>query len=160
MSDLSRFQQFLQAIAPYVVVVGSWARNAETEDSDIDCFLRFRPVEEVDLEIQNETYMEEVLEIINSLNLDWSSVIVGHVAVERTSSDIERMVEISNHYRIPSTSVPFWRTIHGVDMLCAPDDKNADIDDCMGVPIWDDTIQDICIRYPLPAYSDVKKRMP
>ena len=33
------FESFLRAIAPYVIVVGSFGRNEETEDSDIDCYL-------------------------------------------------------------------------------------------------------------------------
>jgi len=38
-----KFVNFLKEIAPYVIVVGSFARNEEHAGSDIDCFLRARP---------------------------------------------------------------------------------------------------------------------
>ena len=42
------FESFLRAIAPYVIVVGSFGRNEETEDSDIDCYLRSKTPEEIE----------------------------------------------------------------------------------------------------------------
>lgn len=49
------FESFLRAIAPYVIVVGSFGRNEETEDSDIDCYLRSKTPEEIDLETGDDT---------------------------------------------------------------------------------------------------------
>lgn len=96
------FESFLNAIAPYVIVVGSFGRNEETEDSDIDCFLRSKPPKEIDPETGDDTYMPEIFAIVDSFGLAWSSVIVGHIAVERQPG-IPRMVEISYHYCIPYT---------------------------------------------------------
>lgn len=143
---------FLKEIAPYVVVCGSFSRNAETPHSDIDCFLRSRPREEVDPERGNETYMSEILAIIKNAGLVWSSVICGHVAVEQQPG-FPRMIEISSLYRIPAASQLFYRDVDGVRMLCALDDKTCSFDSAYDAPIWDDTLCDIVIRNPLPAYQ-------
>lgn len=36
-----RFQDFLREIAPYVVVVGSFAKGTQTAESDIDLLMRW-----------------------------------------------------------------------------------------------------------------------
>ena len=151
---MSLLQEFLSEIAPYVVVVGSFARREERDESDIDCFLRSRPVEEVDLEIGNDTYMPEILQIIDRYDLSdhTDSVLVGHIAVER-SAGIERMVEISSHYRIPSEVQPFYRSVEGVKMMCAVDDKAARVDECYDAIVWDDDLCDTVIRFPLPPFE-------
>lgn len=146
---------FLNEIAPYVVVCGSFSREAETPNSDIDCFLRSRPREDVDPESGEETYMPEILAIIKKAGLVWSSVIRGHVAIEQQPG-FPRMIEISSLYRIPATVQPFYRDIDGVRMLCAPDDKNYDLDSAYDTPIWDDVLCDIVIRNPLPAYQPLE----
>lgn len=146
-------QKFLAEIAPYVVVVGSFARREERLASDVDCFLRSRPVDEVDPEVGNDTYMPEVLEIIDRFGFRQytDSVIVGHIAVEREAG-IERMVEISSHYRIPASSAVFYRNVDGVPMLCAVDDKAADHEDCYDSVLWDDDLCDNVISHPLPPF--------
>ena len=58
------FERFLQDIAPYVIVVGSFARKEERDGSDIDCYLRNRAPEDVNPEIGNDTFMPEILDII------------------------------------------------------------------------------------------------
>lgn len=149
---MEKFSEFLHKIAPYVVVVGSFARHAETEVSDIDCFLRSRPVAEVDCEIGNGTYMPEVLAIIRRYGFITDSVLVGHIAVER-QRDVPRMVEISSHYRIPHTEPVFTREIYGIPFLCACDDKDAAFEECYDSAEWNDEASDIVIKYPLPKYE-------
>lgn len=149
---MSMFEELLNRIAPYVVVCGSFAKYKENEDSDIDCFLRSRPIEEVDPEIGNDTYMPEILEIIKEYDLVTDSVLVGHIAIERQFG-IERMIEISSHYKIPKESKLFYRTIHGVPFLCGQDDKNADSEECWDCPVWDDEICDMKITHPIPKYN-------
>ena len=61
------FESFLNAIAPYVIVVGSFGRNEETEDSDIDCFLRSKPLKEIDPETGDDTY-------IRKSSLSWTAL--------------------------------------------------------------------------------------
>ncbi len=146
------FSDFLRAIAPYVVVCGSYGRNEESDRSDIDCFLRFRPREEVDCEIGNESYMPEILDIIKRFGFFSDSCIVGHIAVER-QCDVPRMVEISEHYQIPYTETLFVREIYGVPMICARDDKSADAEGLYDVPVWSDVAQDMSIAHPLPEYQ-------
>lgn len=145
-------KSFLKEIAPYVVVVGSFGRGEEHSGSDIDCFLRSRPRDEVDLEIGNETYMDEILDIVDRNDLEFSSVISGHIAIERQPG-FPRMIEISSHYRIPEESKLFYRDVDGVKMLSAQDDKTCDIENCMDGMVWDDKLQDVVIRNPIPAYQ-------
>ena len=145
------FESFLRAIAPYVIVVGSFGRNEETEDSDIDCYLRSKTPEEIDPETGDDTYMPEIIPIEDSFGLAWSSVIVGHIAVERQPG-IPRMVEISYHYCIPYAEPVFERVIYGVRFLCAKDDKNCSLDERSDFLDWDDTVGDNVIRHPLPPY--------
>lgn len=145
------YHAFLEKIAPYVVIVGSFARSEETVDSDIDCFLRSRPVENVDPEISNETFMPEILDLIRTHQLCWSSVLIGHVAVEQPG--YPRMIEISSHYRIPHTAEPFYREIDGVRMMCAQDDRFCDYEDCFDSSLFDESICDLVIPHPLPAYE-------
>lgn len=133
------------------MVCGSFARNAESPSSDIDCFLRSRPRDEVDPERGDETYMPEILDIISKNDLAWSSVICGHVAVEQQTG-FPRMIEISSLYRIPSAIKPFYRSVDGVQMLCAPDDKECAFESAYDAPIWDEALCDIVIRNPLPEY--------
>lgn len=154
---MEKFSEFLREIAPYVVVVGSFARHAETEASDIDCFLRSRPVAEVDCEIGNDTYMPEVLAIIKRYDFVTDSVLVGHIAVER-QRDVPRMVEISSHYRIPHTEPVFVREICGVHFLCARDNKDAAFEECYDSADWDDEAGDMVIKYPLAKFVETKAK--
>ena len=147
------FEEFLKRIAPYVVVCGSFARCAERDDSDIDCFLRSRPVDEVNPEIGNDTYMPEILAIIKEYGFMVDSVLVGHIAVERQRG-IPRMIEISSHYRIPKDNALFYRDIHGVQLLCGQDNKDADPDECYDFAVWDDKKRDMVIPYPVPEYKE------
>lgn len=147
------YKAFLKEIAPYVVVVGSFGRMAEGETSDIDCFLRSRPVEEVDPEIgTDETYMPEILDIVKDYDLEWSSVIIGHIAVEQQPG-IPRMIEISSHYRIPAENTLFYRDVEGIQMLCAEDDKTWKLENTYDRLLWDDDICDLVNKYPLPSYD-------
>ena len=145
------YSSFLKEISKYVVVVGSFGRGGENAQSDIDCFLRSRPRDEVDLEIGNETFMPEILDIIQAYNLEWSSVVCGHVAVERQPG-VPRMIEISSLYRIPTSSQLFYRDVDGVPMLCAQDDKNCDFECCYDAPVWDDELEDVVIKNPVPPF--------
>lgn len=145
------FEKFLEDIAPYVIVVGSFARKEEHDRSDIDCYLRSRNPENVNPEIGNDTFMPEILDIIRRYGFYADSVVVGHIAVERQPG-VPRMVEISSHYRIPLSSNIFHREIYGVQFLCAVDDKDCPNENCYDSPEWDDSICDMVIRNPLPNY--------
>lgn len=145
------FEEFLKDIAPYVIVVGSFARKEEQAGSDIDCYLRNRTPEDVDPDIGNDTFMPEILAIIQRYGYYTDSVIVGHIAVERQYG-VPRMVEISSHYRIPASSKVFQRIICGVRFLCAVDEKECPYKDCYDFLEWDDTACSMVIKNPLPDY--------
>ena len=148
------FEEFLRRIAPYVVVCGSFAKGTENEESDIDCFLRSRPIDEVDPEISNDTYMHEVLAIIKEYGFITNSVLIGHIAVEKQLG-VPRMVEISSHYRIPYQNKLFYRNIYGVQLLCGQDNKDIDQELCYDAAVWSDDISDMTIPHPIPQYEKV-----
>lgn len=130
MTKLERFENFLKDIAPYVIVVGSYARGTETDESDIDCWIKTRPDEERgnDYELE-ETYMPEILQIVEKYNYGISSCIIGHIAIDFY---VPRMIELSSLFKIPKGTPITKRVIYGVELECAVDDKDANYEDCMG----------------------------
>lgn len=148
---MNLFANFLKELAPYVIVVGSFARYTETIESDIDCFLRARPIEEIDYEIGDDSYMPEILKLLQKYRYITDSVIVGHIAVERQVG-VPRMVEISTHYRIPYTEAIFTREIYGVPFLCAVDNKSTLFENCYDNTNWNDEVCSMIIAHPLPQY--------
>lgn len=146
------FKDFLKEIASFIVVVGSYARHEETKESDIDCYLRWRPRDEVDPELENDSYMDDIIRIVERYGYEWTSVVMGHIAIERQCG-VPRMVEISSYYKIPTTSKLFYRNIYGVDLLCAADDKTCDISKCYDDLEWDEELIETVIHNPLPTYS-------
>lgn len=156
-----RFSNFLRELAPYVVVVGSYGRGAERDASDIDCYLRMRPLADVDLEadVNNETYMPEVLGLIERYDYITDSVILGHISVERQPG-VPRMVEISSHYRIRCGTPVCVREIYGVPFLCASDDKTCPYSELYESVDWSDDAGCVVLNHPLPAYSELTKNLP
>lgn len=153
MSNEKDFSSFLRQLAPYVVVCGSFARGEETEASDIDCFLRSRPRQEIGPEtVTDETYMPEVLDLIQRFGYNTSSVIVGHVAVERQEG-VPRMVEVSSHYHINHKQPVFYREVSGARLMCAIDEKETFREECYDCAIWSEDAQDMVVPYPLPIYE-------
>lgn len=122
----TRFKEFLKEIKPYVVVVGSYARGTQTEYSDIDFYIKRRPLKEIEdsgYEI-DEHYMPEILDIINKYNFETSSVIIGHICVER-GNEVSIMTELSSHYAIPKGSEIFKINILGMEFEAAIDVKDT-----------------------------------
>lgn len=156
-TDYPKFCGFLRELAPYVVAVGLFGRFEERDGSDIDCYLRARPRAEVDLEaeVNNETYMPEVLDLIRRCGYCSDSVCVGHIAVERQAG-VPRMVEVSSHYYIRSGEEIHVREIYGVPFLCARDDRNAPEGERCERMEWNDEAGDIVIMNPLPPYRETR----
>ncbi len=150
-----KFIGFLRDLAPYVVVVGTYARNEANLDSGIQCYLRCRPRAEVDPEaaVNNGTYMPEVLELIDQYGLESSSIVGGYIAVN-CQEGIPRMVEISSHHRIPYNESVFEQEIFGVPFLCARDDRTVSASECYEYMEWDDAVSDVVIKNPLPKYAE------
>lgn len=155
-TQLANTQELLRALAPYVVVCGSYARlqerNTENYTSDIDMFIRSRPRDEVDFEICNETYMEEILEIINARNLLNDSDGPGSIAI-MPMRNMPIMFDMNTRFKLPLTNKPFYRMIYGVPMLCCVDDKHAYDEDCWDNQEWSDKAVDVVIEHPLPKYA-------
>lgn len=120
-----RFQDFLKEIAPYVVVVGSFAKGTQTAESDIDLYIRHRPLDEVDCEISNETYIDEVIATAEEYGYRWDSICVGCIAIYA-----EVMLDCSTLFKIPISSPVKEVKIGETSLLCAEDDKEASYDSC------------------------------
>lgn len=152
---MEKFKNFLSEIAPYVVLVGSYGRNEENEHSDLDFYIRRRTEEEIENDWNEfgdaeEHYMKQIIDIVKKYEYDFGSVIVGHIAVEE---DVPCMVELSYHYKIPKNSKIFVRSIYGISILCAEDDKSAANENCYDYTDYDDKRGDFVNIHPLPEYS-------
>ena len=151
--ELETMQELLTALAPYVIVCGSWARGEErleeSYSSDIDMFIRSRPRDQLDYEISNETYMAEVCEIINTRNLINTSVSVGQIAIEQ-QRNVPYMFDMSTFFHLPASNGIFYKNIFGVPMLCCIDNPETEWVDCWDNADWDDAAQDVIIKNPIP----------
>ena len=152
MKTSSIFSDFLREIALYVIVIGSFARSAETAESNIDCYLRLLPLDKWDCERPCNSYMPKILDIIKKYGYETKSVLIERISIP-IQNDVPQMVEITSFYRIPCISTVFKREIFGVDLLCAVDNKNADLDNCYDYVDWNEEACDNEIRYPLPSYA-------
>lgn len=130
MNKYEKFQNYLKDISPYIIVVGSFARGEETAESDIDCYIKSRPEKEREENYDlDESYMPEILEITKRYGYEFSSCIIGHIAIEFF---VPRMIELSSLFKIPRTSIITKRVIEGVELECAIDDKDASYEECLG----------------------------
>lgn len=95
----------LKELSPYVYVVGSYARGTQTNESDIDLYIKMKSEEYMDKEIEqlqskgiydmpDEYYMKECIDIFNKYNVKWDSCIIGHIS----SINLPIMIEASWHY--------------------------------------------------------------
>lgn len=128
-------KEFLKEISPYCIVCGSYARGTQTSYSDIDFYIKRKPQEVIDAEFEElgdaeETYIQEIIAIADRYKLEWTSVIFGHIAIER-QEEIPIMMEFSYLYKIPKTSEIKEIEIFGVKLNSAIDDKDCDIEDCI-----------------------------
>lgn len=153
--ELNHLQELLRALAPYVVVCGSVAKGTDRHDedyaSDIDMFVRSRPRDEVDFETCNETYINEICDIINDRNLINSSVGPGCITVE-FQRKCPVMLDMSSMFHLPVSNEIFVKDVFGVPMLCCVDDPGVDWELCWDNVEWDDEACDCIIKNPVPKY--------
>lgn len=128
-------ENFLKEVSKYCIVCGSYARGTQTEYSDIDFYIKRRPEEIIDFEMNEfgeaeETYIKDIIEVADKYNLEWTSVILGHIAVE-VQPGIPIMLEFSYHYKIPKTSPIKEVEIFGIKFESAVDDKDCCIEYCI-----------------------------
>lgn len=139
---------FLQAIAPYVVLCGSFARYEETEDSDLDFFVRQKPQDPDEEPAIDTSYLPEIVSIAESLGFKIDSCVVGSITIPEESTG-GRQLEFSYLYRLPSTNPLETREVDGITFVTCEDNKNADYDDCF------DTLDDLGnVQNPLPSYEE------
>lgn len=146
------YQLFLQAIAPYVVLCGSFARGEENENSDLDFFVRQKP-QDPEEEPQNDTsYLPELIRIIKCFGYEIDSCVIGSVTIPASSTGV-RQLEFSYLYRLPTANSITVREVDTAVFLTCVDDKNAEYDNCY------DTLDDYGnIQNPLPSYEETIKK--
>lgn len=128
---IEKFMNFLKAIQPYVVVCGSFARNEQTEDSDIDFYVRSKEWPEEEDPPIDQSYMPEVVEMTLQFGYEIESVIVGHISISKEETQV-RQVEFSNLFKLPRKNPVREIEIYGIPFLACEDDKNVPYEVC-----WD-----------------------
>ena len=103
---MNTITKILSEIQPYVYVVGSYARGTQTNVSDIDVYIKRRSEKELEEHGYydgkcEEHYIDKVIASFEKHNVEWSSVIMGHVASESLST----MIEASSLYHVEDTIV-------------------------------------------------------
>lgn len=122
---------FLEEISPYVIVVGSFAKGTQRPESDIDLYIKRRPEKELEErweEELDEYYMPEIIDIANKYDFHFTSVIIGHIAIERTNN-IPRMIELSYHYNISKNEPIKKIEIEGIKFKAAIDNKDLNFEE-------------------------------
>ena len=107
--------QILHAIAPYVIVTGSYAYGTQKPTSDIDLYVREIPEDEVDCEADyvEDTYIQPLIRYFENLGYSWDSALIESFDV----SDTYIPLEFSSLYSIEENTFPI--NILGVEMTAA-----------------------------------------
>jgi predicted nucleotidyltransferase len=103
----------LKEIKDYVIVTGSYAEGTQTEESDIDFYIKPIPEDEVDLEAWRviDTYCEKLMKIFKDRGLKVGSVFVTTFHCDETFIPLE----FSAYYNIDEKNI-FPIEILGVTM--------------------------------------------
>lgn len=125
-----KIAKVLTELKPYVIVVGSFARGDNHARSDIDLYIKRRPEEELDeyweLNLE-EHYIDKVIEVFESNQLEWDSLLVGYVH----TNTLPIQIEAATYYKIPKNTCIQTKNILGVEMEYAIDNKELDPDDAL-----------------------------
>ena len=129
----STFQQLLEKLAPYVIVVGSFAKGTYkgTLYSDLDFYIRRRPQEELDKDLYGELpehYTDTVQEIFEQNGIEFESLMIGHFGVKPTQQ-IPLLLEFYTMFLIPKDEKIFNLDVFGVTMKAAKDNKDIQLED-------------------------------
>ena len=96
---MDKLRKVLREIEPFVIVVGSYARGEETQNSDIDLYIRRRSAKELEedyLGELEEDYMPEIIRVLESNGVEWGSLVIGYVHTE----NLPLQLEFSGYFRI------------------------------------------------------------
>lgn len=128
-------RKILKELEPYVYVVGSYARGTQTNESDIDLYVRMKSEEQMDKEIEelqskgiydmpDEYYMKECISIFNKYNVIWDSCIIGHIS----SENLPIMIEASWHYVVDEDNAEIFDIdILGIKMKATIDTYKKEV---------------------------------
>lgn len=142
------YETFLKRIAPYVILCGSFARETETDSSDLDFFVRQKPQNpEEELQVDT-TYLPDIMAIAEEMDYDIDSCVVGSITLSAETTGV-RQLEFSYLYKLPSVNPIGVRFYRGIPFLTCEDDKEADYDLCF------DSLDDYGnVVNPLPSYTN------
>ena len=128
-SDIVRLSLFLERIAPFVVLCGSYAREEETENSDLDFFVRQKPQDPYNDPPVDTSYLPDIVQIATELGYKIDSCVVGSITISAEETKVIQL-EFSYLYKLPVVNPLGIRNILGTDFITCEDDKNADFEDC------------------------------
>jgi len=108
--------KLLKDLVPYVIVTGSYAEGKQTAYSDIDFYIKMRPEDEYNPEDpkSEETYVSEIITIIEKHGYKWGSVFVSSIHVDNTPIKLE----FSAYYQVDLDHI-FTLNILGVNFQAA-----------------------------------------
>lgn len=114
---MEKFQEFLQKLSPYTIVVGSYARREQRLLSDIDLFVRNKDYE-INPEEEEETYIKEVIELVESYGYRWDSCFVSSL----NTVDTPIVLDISAYFCVDEDEADLFEVeICGVKFLATID---------------------------------------
>lgn len=114
-------------LTPYVLVVGSFAKGANNDNSDIDLYVKRRPQKELDDDWYGEVsehYIDKVIEVFDKNKLVWGSLMIGYIH----TNALPIQIEVSNLFKIHKDTPIKIINVLGVDMESAIDDKDLDFE--------------------------------
>lgn len=106
--------EVLENIKDKVIVTGSYAEGTQTEDSDIDLFIRNLPEDKCDYENGIDSYFHELLESFKESGFDVTSCGPLTFAVR----DLPIMLDFSSLFEVDLDNT-FEIEIEGVKMIAA-----------------------------------------
>ena len=126
---MNRFTEFLKAVAPYVVLCGSYAREEHTPLSDLDFYVRQKPQDPDEEPPVDTSYLPDIIQIVREFGYDFDSCVIGSITLSSMTTSASQ-VEFSSLYRLPISSPIGVRVVHGILFLTCEDDKTAHFSDC------------------------------
>lgn len=145
--EIERLHQFLHRLAPWVVLVGSYAREEETSSSDLDFYVRQKKQDPFEEPPVDTSYLPDIVELAVEFGYRVDSCCVGSITLPMETTGVIQL-EFSYLYRIPKDSKVYTRTILKTPFLTCVDNKETPFSDC-----YEAIDASGNLRNPLPLYS-------